>query len=312
VLTILNVNASDPAAYSVIVSNSVSTDNSLNYAISTLAVNSVPPGLLYAEAFPYAGPTAAQNFPLSLVGWGNAIPDGSNRLYQTSGGDGAGYAYEPGASTPVTTAFYTTTSLDTGVSGLPFPAINTVLQGGIVFSVDVAPSATPANVTEFFAVQMNGGGWVVSATPLPVSGVATNVFATYTQAFDPAAANWKTLTVNGNNAVIGGTAPGNLAGTITGAGLVSTFTGTGTINFDNFQITTTTGVSAPGGILVNSVTGNGKYLNLSWIGSANIHLQSTTNLAPPSAWQDVPNTTGQSTATVTNTVPKMFYRLIWP
>jgi hypothetical protein len=145
-----------------------------------------------------------------------------------------------------------------------------------------------------------------------VPGVATNVFTTYTQAFNPGASNWKTLTLNGTSATIGGVASGNLTGNITGAGLVLSFTGTGTIDFDNFLITTTTGVSAPGGILVSSVANNGKYITFSWIGSANIHLQSTTNLAPPAIWQDVPNTTGQSTATVTNTVPKMFYRLVEP
>src|ERR1035437_5024587 len=312
VLTILNVDANDQAAYSVIVSNSVGTDDSLNYAISILTVNSVPPGLLYAEMLPYVGPTAAQNFPMGLVGWGNAIPDAPNRLYQNSLGDGAAYAFEPSGSTPVTTAFYATTSLDTGTSGLPFPSINTTLYGGIVFSVDLAPSDSPANVTEYFAVQMNGGSWFVSTTAIPVPGVATNVFTTYTQSFNPAASNWKTLTLNGTSATIGGVASGNLSGSITGVGLVSSFSGTGTINFDNFLVTTTTGVSAPGGIIISSVANNGKYITFSWIGSANIHLQSTTNLVSPVIWQDVPNTTGQSTVTVTNTVPQKFYRLIWP
>ncbi len=311
VLTILNAGTDDQAAYSVIVSNSVGTDDSLNYAISILTVNSVPPGLLYAEMFPYVGPTAAQSFPLGLVGWGNAIPDSPNRLYQNSSGDGAAYAYEPSGSAPVSTAFYATTASETGASGLPFPSINTVLYAGISFSVDIAPALSPASVATYFAVQMNGGSWFVSSTPIPVSGVETNLFATYTQAFNPGASNWKTLTVSGTSATIGGTASGNLTGNITGAGLVSSFTGTGTIDFDNFVVTTTTGVSAPGGILVSSVTNNGKYITFLWIGGPSIHLQSTTNLAP-AIWHDVPNTTGQSTATVTNTVPQKFYRLIWP
>jgi hypothetical protein len=309
VLTILNVDANDQAIYSVIVSNSVSTDDSINYAISGLTVNSVPPGLLYAEMLPYVGPAPAGDFPLSLAGWANAIPDNPNRLYQNSGGDGAAYAYE--GSGPVATAFYTTTSLDTGTSGLSLPSINTTLYGGISFSVDLAPTLNPANVTTYFAVQMNGGGWVVSANAIPVPGVATNVFTTYTQTFNPAAPNWKTLTLSGTSATIGGTVSGNLSGNITGAGLVTSFTGAGNVNFDNFYITTTTGVSAPGGIIISSIANNGQHITFSWIGSPNIHLQSTTNLAP-AVWQDVPNTTGQSTATVTNTVPKMFYRLIWP
>ncbi len=311
VLTILNVNTNDPALYSVIVSNSAGTDDSYNYAVSVLDVSNVPPGLLYAEQFPYVGPTAAQSFPLGLVGWGNAIPDGPNRLYQNADGDGAAYAYEPSGSTPITTAFYTTTSLDTGTSGLPFPSINTVLYAGITFSVDIAPSLSPASLTTYFAVQMNGNSWFVSSTPIPVSGVETNLFATYTQAFNPGASNWKTLTVNGNNATIGGTASANLTGNITGAGLVVSFTGAGTVNFDNFIITSTAGISTPGGIIVSSVTGNGKYINFSWLGKTNTHVQSATNLNAP-VWLDVSNTAGHSTLTVTNTVPKRFYRLSQP
>jgi hypothetical protein len=314
-LTILNVNSNDEAQYSVIVSNVAGTDNSANYEITTLTVSDVPPGLLYAETFPYVGPAVGGSFPLyplSTIGWASAIPDIPNRLYENDGGDGAASAYEPSSSTPITTAFYTTSSLDTGFSGLPFPSINTTLYGGITFSVDLAPSLNPTNLTEYFAVQMNGGSWFVSATAIPVPGVAMNSFTTYTQAYNPAASNWKTLTLNPNNATIGGVASSDLSGSITGAGLVTSFSGTGTYSCDNFLVTTTTGVSVPGGIIVGSVSNNGKYITFSWIGSANIHLQSTTNLAPPVIWQDVPNTTGQSTVTVTNTVPQKFYRLIWP
>ena len=309
VLTILNVDPNDQAIYSVIVSNVAGTDDSLNYTISGLIVSNVPAGVMYAETLPYVGPATSSDFPLSLVGWANAIPDNPSRLYQNSGGDGAAYSYE--GSGPQSTAFYTTTALDSGASGLAFPSINTTLYGGISFWVDLAPSLNPANVTTYFAVQMNGGSWFVSATAIPVTGLQTNAFTTYSQAFNPAAGNWKTLTLGGSSAIIGGMASGNLSGNITGVGLVTSFTGAGTVNFDNLYITTTTGVSAPGGILVNGITGNGKYLSLSWIGSANIRLQSTTNLAP-AVWQDVPNTTGQNAYTATNTVPNMFYRLIWP
>ncbi|HTY89366.1 MAG TPA: hypothetical protein VMB80_18095 [Candidatus Acidoferrum sp.] len=305
-LTIVNANPDDQAVYSVIVSNAVGTVNSEVYVTSGLTVNAVPAGVLYAETFPYVGPVGG--WPLSVVGWANAIPDNPDRLYQNAAGDGAGYAYE--ASGPQATAFYTTTSLDTGASGLPFPSINTTLYGGISFSVDLAPASNPGNVAAYFAVQMNGGAWAVSANAIPLPGTASSTFTTYTQAFNPAAANWNALTLSGTGATIGGTVPGNLVGNITGVGLVTSFTGAATIDFDNLYVNTTTGVSGPGGILVNSVTGNGHYLNLSWIGSANIHMQSTTNLAP-AAWVDVPNTVGQSAYTATNTAPRMFYRLIW-
>jgi hypothetical protein len=305
------VNANDQVIYSVIVSNAAGTADSIGFSISGLTVSTVPAGLLYAESYPYVGPLPpGSSYPLSMVGWANAIPDNPNRLYALDyAGNGAGYAYE--GSGPQTTLFYGATATDTGTSGLPFPSINTTLYGGISFSVDLAPAFNSTNVTTYFAVQMNGGNWVVSANAIPVPAVPSNTFVTYTQAFNPAASNWKTLTVSGTGATIGSTVSGNLTGNITGVGLVTSFTGEATVNFDNFYVTTTTGVSTPGGILINPATGDPSHLNLSWIGNANIHLQSTTNLSP-AVWLDVPNTAGQSAYTATNSASRMFYRLVWP
>ena len=105
-----------------------------------------------------------------------------------------------------------------------------------------------------------------------------------------------------------GASSADLSGTITGAGLVFTYIGTGgTFNFDNFQITGT-GI---GGITVGALSGN--TIPLSWIGNPAVHLQGATNLNPPVIfWSDVANTAGASTATVTNTAPKMFFRLVSP
>jgi hypothetical protein len=57
---------------------------------------------------------------------------------------------------------------------------------------------------------------------------------------------------------------------------------------------------------------SGKSLTLNWTSNANVHLQSATNLAPPVVWTDVPNTTGQGSATITTTNTRMFFRLIQP
>ena len=56
----------------------------------------------------------------------------------------------------------------------------------------------------------------------------------------------------------------------------------------------------------------GKTLTLNWTANANIALQSTTNLTPPVVWTDVPNTTGQGSATITTTNTRMFFRLGQP
>jgi hypothetical protein len=289
--------------YSATVSNAAGTDSSANYLTTMLTVNDPPIGLLYAETFPYVGPGAG-NFPLSVVGWQNTIPNNPDRLYQLGAGDGAAYAYQSGAAT---TAFFVTPTFDPGTSGLPFPNVNLAFWPELTFSMDVAPANSATNVTAAISVQMNGGQWYVSATNLPVATSSDSAaFSTYTQTFTPNAANWKTLTLlAGSGATIGAASSTNLSGTVTGAGLVFTHVGTGgTFNVDNFQITGT-GI---GGITAGAVRSN--TMTLSWIGNPAVHLQSATNLtAPPILWSDVPNTAGARSATVPITGPRMFFRL---
>ena len=105
-----------------------------------------------------------------------------------------------------------------------------------------------------------------------------------------------------------GPASANLSGNITGAGLVFSFTGAGSFNVDDFQITGTV-IANPGGISVGANTLTS--LTLNWTAGAGIQLQSTTSLNPPAAWANVPGTLGQATATITKTPnTKMFFRLI--
>jgi hypothetical protein len=122
--------------------------------------------LLYEETFPWAGPSGS--FAVSTVGWANAIPNSPARLYQSSGSDGAVYAFQSNTDVPITTAFYTTTNLDRGATGMAFPSITPALYSGVTFSVDVQPYYTPDHVVSRFAVQMNGTSWYASATALPV------------------------------------------------------------------------------------------------------------------------------------------------
>jgi hypothetical protein len=65
-----------------------------------------------------------------------------------------------------------------------------------------------------------------------------------------------------------------------------------------------------GGIAAGASSGNSLALN--WNASANVHLQSATSLAPPVVWTDVPNTTGQGSATIIVTNAAMFFRLFQP
>lgn len=257
--------------------------------------------VLYRETFPYAGITG--NFPVSTVAWASDIPDNANRIYQNSGGDGAVYAYEGSAAT---TAFYTSTSL-TQTAGASFPTINPALYSGLTFAIDIQPYQTPANITARFAVQMNGGSWFVSASPVPVPS-ATGAFATYSSVFNPAASQWDSLSVSGNgtatHATIGTVISTNLSGTITGAGLVFVHTSSGgTFNFDNFVITATN----VGNLSMNSVS-NGN-VTISWPPALNVCLQSSTNLSGGSWSNSFSTSGGSSAAVVANSALGTFYRL---
>ena len=136
----------------------------------------------------------------------------------------------------------------------------------------------------------------------------------YSQTFDPAAVNWKNVTLgNGNVSVtIGGTPSGPLNGTIDAAGLLFQFYGGGgTINFNGFAIQAN-GVSGDnliGGINVSAVS-NGS-ATLSWVGNPQVHLQTTPQLKP-TAWTDVPNTVGAHSLIISTTGAKQFFRLVGP
>lgn len=305
VLTILNTATGDSGnTYSCIVSNSAGMDNSANFVNTVLTVNPPPSGLLYAELFPYVGPTTIPEL-LSAIGWAGDIPDNADRMFQVAAGTGAGFSFE---GTPNSTALYTTTSLDTGVSGLPFPALNLGIYSGLVFSVNIAPAFSSSNVTAYLAVLMNGSQWFVSSTNLPVNNsVDSATYSTYAQNFDPRAIDWDILILTGTGAGIGSAASANLSGNITGAGLVFVDIGSGgTFDFQDFLVTgTATGI---GGITVNSVSAG--HLNVSWIGAPNVSLQSATNLNPPAVWTTLPATTGQNSASLPLSGPRMFFRLI--
>ena len=196
--------------------------------IVAFACNPAPAQVLYEELFPHPG---GGNMPVSVVGWANDVPAGTdNRLYES---DEAVFSF---FGSPNTEAFYTTTATDTGSTGDAFPTIDPTSFPGLNFNVDLQSQFNPGNVEAYWVVQV-GGDWFSSVAPLATPGSS---FATQTLSFDPTAALWNELTVSGNGtgtgATIGTTAAMDLSGMITGAGLVFDRSGSGTHNFDNFTI----------------------------------------------------------------------------
>jgi hypothetical protein len=232
------------------------------------------------------------------------VPGTPNALYQQMGNtsQGAVFAY---LGTPATTVYYTTSATDTNQSGLPFPNIAVAYYPDLTFSVSIAPQFAASNVTAYVAVQMNGSSWYVASSPLPVANSSdSEVFSTYTQSFNPAAANWKNLTVTSSGGLTGSAAAGNLTGAMTGFGLVFVTVSTGgTFNFNNVTVTG----SGLGGI--NTGRASAGSTTLTWVGNPVVNLQSTTNLTTQN-WQDVPNTLGAYSDVISTIGFQKYYRLV--
>ena len=307
-LTIAGLSAADNAMSVVaFVTNSAGRDESDSvFPAATLTVTNPFVGDIYSEAFPFVGPVSG-NYPISGVGWTEAVPSAPNALFQVTANtsQGAVFAFLGSAAT---TVYYTTAATDTNQSGLPFPNVNLAGYSSMNFSVDIAPTFASSNVTAFLAVELNNTNWYVAASALPVPTSAdSQAYATYTTAFNPAAANWKNLTVTGSGGIVGSAATSKLSGVMTGAGLVFVTIRTGgNFNFANFAITG----SGLGGLNAGAAIG-GK-ANLSWVGNPAVKLQSNTNLLNKTSWQDVPNTYGLYSLPVTTTGPQKFYRLTSP
>jgi hypothetical protein len=285
------------------VTNAAGSDNSESiYPAAVLTVTNEQVGFIYSEEFPFVGPIGG-DYPISSVGWVEAVVNTPDALYQVSqfSSQGAVFAYLGGAGA---TVYYTTTATDTNQAGLPFPNVN-LNYPNLTFSVDIAPSYQSSNVTAYLAVQLNNNSWYVTASPLPVpTSVDSSTFSTYTKAFSPAAANWKNLTVTSSGGLIGSAATGNLKGVMTGAGLVFVTVGTGgTFEFANFEITGT----GPGPINAGPLSGG--VTTLTWVGNPAVELQSSTNLDSALNWQDVPDTYGLYSLPVTTTGHQRFFRL---
>jgi len=229
-LTITNVQPTNNGDYVVVVSNGNGSVSSTPPANLTVA------SILYQETFTV--PNKTGDIAITNAGWVNDIQATDTRLY--SAPNGAVYSYTSAAWTE---AFYATTVTETGVitDQAPFLAINLATANNLGFNVTLSSTYNPNLATSYFAVQMNWGQWYVSTNAMTFS--STSGTFPFTQNWTPTASAWNVLTLSGNGSVgntnfpvIGGPAPSNLSGYITGAGLVCVHTGGGTHNFDNFTV----------------------------------------------------------------------------
>jgi hypothetical protein len=318
-LTIQNAGNADAGGYDPTVSNPAGTTDlgsspNDTFGLPTLTVTPPPLGLIYNESFPLYQPASA-NQPFGIIGWTNQS-DAPTRIFQIGSGQvgtGAAYAYE---GTETNSLFYASTATDTGFSGLPFIAFDPANYpaGSIGFSTSMeAGNAAYINASSSFAIEQ-GGQWYAMATPVEPtnsSNLSTTAFTPLgPQIYSPVASQWKTLTFVGTAGVVVGGAPAsNLSGPITAAGLLFQHFGTagGDFNYNSFTIQATGSGNLVGGVDVGSLT-NGS-ITISWVGNPAVNLQSATRLSPPN-WQDVPNTLGQHSWTISTTGPQMFFRLV--
>jgi hypothetical protein len=303
-LTIADLTANDDQMQIVaFVTNAAGFDQSdLTFGATTVTVTNPPVGEVYLEQFPFVGPVAG-NKSLGTVGWTEAVPNNPNVIFQSQSltSEGAAFAF---LGSPATVVYYTSTALDTNQAGLPFPNIRIASYPSLSFSADIAPTFSASNVTAYVAVQMNNTNWYVAANPLPVVSIPdSGTYSTVTYAFNPAAANWKTLTIATSGGLVGSTASSNLSGVMTGAGLVFVTVGSGgNFNFDNF------GINGSGlGDINTGPVANGQ-IGLTWVGNPAVNLQSSTSLL--NGWQDVPNTSGLYSWPAPVNGPIQFYRLV--
>ena len=203
------------------------------------------------------------------------------------------------------TLFYTTNGAGRGSYGdSAFTSIDPTLYSNVVLSAYAQWGWNGGALQAWFAVQVGGAWYVATNHPIVPDQAGGTHYQRTDLTYSPAAANWNMLSLGVSSVTITGTAASNLSGPITGIGIVAQSDG-GWWNLNELQVQSNLTL---GNIIAGVSSGNS--LSLSWAASANVHLQSTTNLTPPIVWSDVPNTTGQGSTTIARTNQQMFFRLI--
>lgn len=182
---------------------------------------------------------------LAAVGWSQVLPPaGFSGMYTQSGAhDGATAQTLPtstlyfGGNNAGTGVYYTTNGAGSGTGGdSAFTSIDPTLYTNLNISLESQWSWQGGNLSCWFAVQVGGSWYVATNQPLTTAQhSASPTFYLSSITYNPAASNWNTLTIS--SGAVGGPAPGNLSGPITGIGVVVALTGGGSWDYNNFLIT---------------------------------------------------------------------------
>ena len=237
----------------------VQTNNNMDIVVvvsnGSGSVTSAPPANLTCAAVVYLETFFMPTLPdqsITRVGWRNDITGPYyNRIFN-SPGNGVGvptnavYSYN---SAPNPEAFYGTVSTITGspypsggaTNKMPFPGVNLNVAQNVSFTVNVNTPSPWGNTAAFIAVQMNFGNWYVSTNIMhATSGLA---FITDSCKFNASSNAWNQLTVSGTGSdsstlvpTNGPPATSDLAGYITGIGLVVTRTTGATLQFNYYRV----------------------------------------------------------------------------
>jgi arabinogalactan endo-1,4-beta-galactosidase len=225
---ITNLSPSTPYHFQAVVANGAGTNYGGDLTFVTSSLSGPPqPAYLYQEDF---GAVAGGGLTLAQVGWiqvpgpsgyggiypqANAVDVNTHQSLPTSAADFGGNRSGTGI-------FYTTNGAGSGTSGdSAFTSIDPTLYSNLTFSVETQQSATGANVSSYFAVQV-GGAWYMSTSPMTayVEGSASPNFSLTSLVYNPNASGWINLTVSSHAVTVGSGASGNLSGPITGIGIV--------------------------------------------------------------------------------------------
>jgi arabinogalactan endo-1,4-beta-galactosidase len=280
--TISNLLPSTTYHFRAVVTNSAGTNLGSDLTLVTQALVLGQPTNLYQEDF---GAVAGNGASLTLaqVGWTQVLETGGSAGAYPQAGS---MDINTGQPLPASAAFfygnsgrgmfYTTNGEGSGTNGdSAFSTIDPTMYSNLTFSVETQYSTTGANVSAFFAVRA-GTNWYVSTNSMTayVESGASGNFSKTSLIYNPAASGWKSLTVSKNSITIGSLATSNLSGSITGIGIVSTLTGAGSWDYENFLIDATdpfvtsqpTNQSAPvGGSALFGVTATGApTINYQW------------------------------------------------
>jgi hypothetical protein len=203
--------------------------------VAIVASSGTASAQLYSETFdPVAGG------PITGYGWTqDSVNPGmlNDRIGTFDAGGAAGNVVFSFGNQDELNAFYT----DTALSGGDFTAIDpTAFTNGVTLSVDAQPAfnSDATSPVSYFMVQIGGTNWFSSATNLGVGGMNGDPFGNFQLDFDPAAANWNSITVTNGTGIPtpGGPAGANLTGDITGIGIFTQYPLQGTHHFNNFEI----------------------------------------------------------------------------